>query len=125
MLPWQQRPATRGNLWLLGDAAGHCLPLTGEGIRFAFQDGDAAGALLARVLGGELTWEMASAAYDATVARHWRRIGMFTRFQTGVRHVPNAAFAPLAWIIARRIVRAWGLSRYLAWEHTPVPSLPG
>ncbi len=43
-LPWQQRPAVLDNLWLLGDAAGHCLPLTGEGIRFAFQDGDAGGA---------------------------------------------------------------------------------
>jgi flavin-dependent dehydrogenase len=123
MLPWQQRPATRGNLWLLGDAAGHCLPLTGEGIRFAFQDGDAAGALLARVLSGDLTWDTASAAYAGAVTRHWQRIGMFTRFQTGVRHVPNAAFAPLAWIIARRIVRAWGLTHYLAWEHTPVATL--
>ena len=47
-LPWQQRPAVRGNLWLLGDAAGHCLPLTGEGIRFAFQDGDVAGRLTQR-----------------------------------------------------------------------------
>lgn len=124
MLPWQQRPATRGNLWLLGDAAGHCLPLTGEGIRFAFQDGDAAGALLARVLGCEIPWEPASTVYAATVERHRERIGTFTNFQLFVRRVPNPCFAPLAWFVARRAVRSWGLTRYMAWEHTPVPQLP-
>jgi flavin-dependent dehydrogenase len=123
-LPWQQRPATQGNLWLLGDAAGHCLPLTGEGIRFAFQDGDAAGALVARVLESDLTWETASSAYAEIVERHRQRVGTFTRFQSFVRHVPNPCFAPLAWVIARRAVRSWGLKRYMAWEHTPVSALP-
>jgi flavin-dependent dehydrogenase len=121
MLPWQQRPATFGNLWLLGDAAGHCLPLTGEGIRFAFQDGDAAGRLLAQWLRGERTWEAASATYAATVERHRARIATFTKFQHFVRHVPNGLFAPMAWLLARRAVRAWGLTRYMNWEHQPMP----
>lgn len=124
LLPWHQRPAVIGSLWLLGDAAGHCLPLTGEGIRFAFQDGDAAGRLLARVLAGGMTWEEASEAYAGTVARHRLRVGTFTRVQEFVRHVPNSAFAPVAWILARRSVRAWGLTRYMAWEHDPVTVLP-
>jgi menaquinone-9 beta-reductase len=118
-LPWQERPAVRDHCWLLGDAAGHCLPLTGEGIRFAFQDGDAAGRLLDGVLAGALTWDAASAAYAATVARHRERVGTFTRFQHFVRHVPNAFFAPMAWALARRSVRSWGLTRYMAWEHAP------
>lgn len=125
MLPWHQRPATRGNLWLLGDAAGHCLPLTGEGIRFAFQDGDAAGALLARVLAGDLPWAAASHAYAATVERHRQRVGAFTHLQHFVRHVPNDLFAPLAWLIARRAIRQRGLTRYMAWEHPPVPAVIG
>jgi menaquinone-9 beta-reductase len=123
-LPWQQRPAVRDNCWLLGDAAGHCLPLTGEGIRFAFQDGDAAGRLLDGVLAGGLSWETASASYAATVARHRERVGTFTRFQNFVRHVPNAVFAPMAWALARRSVRSWGLTRYMAWEHAPDAALP-
>lgn len=115
LLPWQQRPATLGNLWLLGDAAGHCLPLTGEGIRFAFQDGDAAGRLVARWLASDIAWEDASRGYAAVVERHRARIGTFTTFQSFVRHVPNALFAPMAWGLARRSVRAWGLTRYMNW----------
>lgn len=121
-LPWQQRPTAIGNLWILGDAAGHCLPLTGEGIRFAFQDGDAAGGLLSAVLAGSMTWEAAGMAYAAAVARHRERVATFTRFQHFVRHVPNAAFAPMAWALARRSVRSWGLTRYMGWEHSPAPA---
>lgn len=120
-LPWQQRSSVLGNLWLLGDAAGHCLPLTGEGIRFAFQDGDAAGKLFARVLEDGMAWNDASGIYTTTVDHHRGRVGKFTDYQLLVRHVPNAAFAPLAWIIARRAVRSWGLARYMAWEHPDTP----
>lgn len=124
LIPWQQRPAVLGDLWLLGDAAGHCLPLTAEGIRFAFQDGDVAGRLLSRVLDGALSWDAASAAYAASVVRHRERIGTFTQFQRFVGRVPNVAFAPMAWMLARRAVRSWGLARYMAWEHEPATVLP-
>lgn len=123
-LPWQQRPAALDTLWLLGDAAGHCLPLTGEGIRFAFQDGDVAGRLLDEVLSGRCAWDAASAAYAGMVERHRARIGSFTSLQYFVRHVPNVAFAPMAWLLARRAVRRRGLARYMNWEHDPVPALP-
>ncbi len=122
-LPWQQRPAAIDRVWLLGDAAGHCLPLTGEGIRFAFQDGDVAGRLLDDVLANRRTWQAASAAYAATVERHRVRIGTFANLQHFVRHVPNAAFAPMAWVLARRAVRSRGLARYMNWEHDAVPEL--
>ena len=124
-LPWQQRPAVLGNLWLLGDAAGHCLPLTGEGIRFAFQDGDVAGRLINDALAGaDCPGTRRAHRMPRGRARHRERVGSFTRLQNFVRHVPNAAFAPLAWTIARRAVRSWGLTRYMAWEHAPAAPLP-
>ncbi len=119
-LPWQQRPAALDNVWVLGDAAGHCLPLTGEGIRFAFQDGDVAGRLLDHLLSGRSDWETASAMYAETVERHRARIGTFTHLQNFVRHVPNAAFAPMAWLLARRPVCSRGLTRYMNWEHDAI-----
>lgn len=122
-LPWQQRPAVFDTVWLLGDAAGHCLPLTGEGIRFAFQDGDVAGRLLDDVLSGRCAWNAASAAYAEMVERHRVRIGSFTNLQHFVRYVPNAAFAPMAWVLARRSVRSRGLARYMNWEHDAVPTV--
>ena len=70
---------------------------------------------------GIATGMHASAVYASTVERHRARVGSFTRLQHFVRHVPNAAFAPLAWVIARRAVRSWGLTRYMNWEHDPFP----
>lgn len=122
LLPWQQRPAVLGNLWLLGDAAGHCLPLTGEGIRFAFQDGDAAGGLLRAALDGETDWAVAGARYAAAVGQHRERVGKFIGLQRAVKHVPNRAFGALAWFMARRSVRERYLARYMAWEHDAVPA---
>ncbi len=120
LLPWQQRPATLGgtnNLWVLGDAAGHCLPLTGEGIRFAFQDGDVAGQLIAEVFAGRMAWEAAGMHYAAAVARHRERVGTFIGFQELVRHVPNRLFGAMAWVMGKRAVRERYLARYMAWEH--------
>ena len=42
--PHRLRPATEDGVFFVGDSAGHCLPLSGEGIRTAFYFGIAAGA---------------------------------------------------------------------------------
>ena len=41
--PHRLRPATEDGVFFAGDSAGHCLPLSGEGIRTAFYFGIAAG----------------------------------------------------------------------------------
>lgn len=61
------RRARAGQVFLAGDAAGHCLPLTGEGIRPALYFGQQCGKLIQRVLDGEATLEEALAAYDRLV----------------------------------------------------------
>ena len=43
-IPHQLRPATDDGIFLAGDSAGHCLPLTAEGIRTALYFGLACGA---------------------------------------------------------------------------------
>jgi flavin-dependent dehydrogenase len=42
--PHRLRAATDGEVLYVGDSAGHCFPLSGEGIRTAFYFGIAAGA---------------------------------------------------------------------------------
>ena len=46
-------------MFFVGDSAGHCLPLSGEGIRTAFYFGIAAGRELRAVLDGEQSREQA------------------------------------------------------------------
>ncbi len=51
-IPHQLRPATEDGIFFCGDSAGHCLPLTAEGIRTAFYFGIACGRELRSVLEG-------------------------------------------------------------------------
>jgi menaquinone-9 beta-reductase len=63
--PHRLRGATDGEVLYVGDSAGHCFPLSGEGIRTAFYFGIAAGRELRAVLGGAKTRERAFADYAA------------------------------------------------------------
>lgn len=124
ILPWHARSAVVHRLWVLGDAAGHCLPLTGEGIRFALQDGDTAGRLLRMALNQAISWETARSAYATATAGHRARVRAYTQFQALAGALPNAAYAPIVWTLGRRGAHALILRRYMAWEH-PAPALTG
>ena len=52
-IPHKLRRATEGGVFFVGDSAGHCLPLTAEGIRTAFYFGIACGRELRRVVDGQ------------------------------------------------------------------------
>ena len=51
-IPHRIRPATEDGVFFAGDSAGHCLPLTAEGIRTAFYFGIALGRELRAVARG-------------------------------------------------------------------------
>ena len=72
--PHQLRPAAEDGVFFVGDSAGHCFPLSGEGIRTAFYFGIACGRELRAVLAGEQTREQALAAYGAFSRRHAPRL---------------------------------------------------
>ena len=66
----QLRPAAEDGVFFVGDSAGHCFPLSGEGIRTAFYFGIACGRELRAVLAGAQRREQALAAYGAFSAAH-------------------------------------------------------
>ena len=61
--PHELRPAAEDGVFFVGDSAGHCIPLSGEGIRTAFHFGIAAGREIRAVLAGESGARQALAAY--------------------------------------------------------------
>ncbi|MFM9077932.1 MAG: NAD(P)/FAD-dependent oxidoreductase, partial [Solirubrobacterales bacterium] len=69
-IPHRLREATADGVFFAGDSAGHCYPLTAEGIRPAFYFGLALGALLADVLAGRSTRERALADYGRVSRSH-------------------------------------------------------
>ena len=65
--PSRLRDPVADRVFLVGDAAGQCIPLTGEGIRPALVYGQVAGRLVRRVIEGGPSLEEALGSYRATV----------------------------------------------------------
>jgi flavin-dependent dehydrogenase len=72
-------------VFCVGDSAGHCFPLSGEGIRTAFYFGVACGRELAGVLAGRQDRDAALAQYAAF---HDRHAGGFRRALALQRLIP-------------------------------------
>ena len=86
--PHRLRPAAQDGVFFVGDSAGHCFPLSGEGIRTAFYFGIACGRELRSVLRGERSREQALARYSAFSASHARAYGLALRLQWLIPRLP-------------------------------------
>jgi flavin-dependent dehydrogenase len=114
-IPHQLRPATEGGVFFVGDSAGHCLPLTAEGIRPAFYFALALGRELRQVLAGRATREQALARYAAFSAAHrWPFRALLTAQHLVGRLTDSATMRGAARLVGRRRVTHWMFERYLA-----------
>lgn len=86
--PHRLRRAGEDGVFFVGDSAGHCFPLSGEGIRTAFYFGIACGREIRSALDGESTPEEALTAYAAFSARHARAFGVALRLQRLIPSLP-------------------------------------
>ena len=86
--PHRLRPATENSIFFVGDSAGHCFPLSGEGIRTAFYFGIACGRELTAVLGHERSRTDAIARYAAFSAGHARAFAIAGGLQRIVPALP-------------------------------------
>ena len=113
-IPHALREAVEGDVAFVGDSAGHCLPLTAEGIRTAFFFGTALGHGLRAVVGGRATRAEALARYRAVhEARRWK-FRELKRLQDLV--LPANRLGVMGGIVAAaahpRVVR-WAFEHYL------------
>ena len=112
-IPHKLRPATEDGIFFVGDSAGHCLPLTAEGIRTAFYFGIACGRELRAVLAGERTHEAALAAYGAFSRRHARAFAWALALQRAIPALPPRLLARLLALVGRRRLSARAYGWYL------------
>jgi flavin-dependent dehydrogenase len=114
-IPHQLRPATENGVFFVGDSAGHCLPLTAEGIRPAFYFALALGRELRHALAGSITRDQALERYASFSAEHSWKYSWLLRAQHLVGR--TTATAGLRWTVgvfqARRLAY-WGFNHYLA-----------
>jgi flavin-dependent dehydrogenase len=112
-IPHRIREATEGGVFFVGDSAGHCLPLTAEGIRTALYFGIACGRELRGVLAGDRTRAAALAAYGAFSAAHRWKFEWMLRVQRLVPRVPPRLLAPALRAAARKRFVDWSFGHYL------------
>jgi flavin-dependent dehydrogenase len=127
-IPHKLRDSTEDGIFFAGDSAGHCLPLTAEGIRTAFYFGIALGRDLRAVVEGRSTKADALAHYHAFSAKHEWKFRWMLRTQKIVPRVPPRLLAPAIRAMGSQRFVDWSFDHYLniappsfAAEHPPAP----
>ncbi|MBZ0291493.1 MAG: NAD(P)/FAD-dependent oxidoreductase [Anaerolineae bacterium] len=112
-LPHSLREPIVGDVFLVGDAAGQCLGLTGEGIRPALYFGTYLGGLLCQVLESDLTLAQARDSYRKQVAE--RKVGYewLCRAQRVLPRLPLPLVRAAMAVVSQPIVLKYVLARYM------------
>jgi menaquinone-9 beta-reductase len=108
--PHRLRRAVEDGVFCVGDSAGHCFPLSGEGIRTALYFGVACGRELDAVLAGRHDRDEALRRYAAFHDGHARAFRRALRLQRLVPALPPRALAALLRALAPQplVDRAFG-----------------
>jgi flavin-dependent dehydrogenase len=114
-IPHKLRAAVEDEVFFAGDSAGHCIPLTAEGIRTALYFGLACGRELRTVIDGRATRAQALARYGAFSAGHERKYDCLFKLQRAIgRMTPSRAVTALAIAFESRRLSHWSFEHYLA-----------
>ena len=119
-IPHKLRRATEGGVFFAGDSAGHCLPLTAEGIRTALYFGVALGRELRGVHEGRQDREQAAARYAEFHDSHEWKFRWMLRAQKLVPRIPPRLLGPLIRLLGNRRFVEWSFNHYL--RIAPPPS---
>jgi flavin-dependent dehydrogenase len=112
-IPHRLRSSAEDGVFFAGDSAGHCLPLTAEGIRTALYFGIACGRELRAVLDGRQTVDFALRRYGEFSASHRFVFECMYAAQQSVRRLHGAPMNALVGLFGRRRVSHWAFRHYL------------
>lgn len=116
-IPHKLNTATEGEIFFVGDSAGHCLPLTAEGIRTAFYFGTACGRELSQVLTGQADSDQALRRYEAFCSRHDFQFKWLLRVQKLVPKIPPPILHLAVKLMQNKRFTAWAFNHYLRIAH--------
>jgi digeranylgeranylglycerophospholipid reductase len=112
-IPHKLRDATADDVFFVGDSAGHCLPLTAEGIRTAFYFGIACGRELRAVIDGRSDRATALRRYHEFSAAHEWKFKWMLRTQKAVPRVAPRLLAGALRAMERESFVNWSFGHYL------------
>ncbi len=112
-IPHKLRKGTEGGIFFAGDSAGHCLPLSAEGIRTALYFGIALGRELRGVVDGWQDREAAAARYAEFNDSHEWKFRWMLRVQKLVPKIPPRLLGPMVRLLGNRRFIKWSFNHYL------------
>jgi menaquinone-9 beta-reductase len=112
-IPHKLRSATEGGVFFVGDSAGHCLPLTAEGIRTALYFGIELGGQLRAVVEGRRSRETAAARYAEFNDAHEWKFRWMLRTQRWLPKIPARLQQLLIRLCGNRRFVEWSFGHYL------------
>ena len=105
----------RDGMFVVGDAAGHCLPVSGEGIRPALVFGQLAGRLAERVRVGELTLDQALSRVPRVHPPRGHGYRFLDRLQSILTGCPTRSSPSSRATIGSRRVLPWAVDATGTW----------
>lgn len=111
--PWVLRRPVVGQIFVVGDAAGQCLPITGEGIRSAVFFGQACGDIVQNVIEGRVPLSQGLQEYESLVNGFKGGYNLLRNWQLRLSHWPYFLVFLLYAATALRPVSRSLLSRYV------------
>jgi flavin-dependent dehydrogenase len=112
-IPHKLRDGTADGVFFVGDSAGHCLPLTAEGIRTAFYFGIACGRELRAVVEGRSTRAEALVRYHDFNATHEWKFKWMLRVQKLIPRIHPRVLAPSLNAMGNKAFVDWAFEHYL------------
>jgi menaquinone-9 beta-reductase len=112
-IPHKLRRATEGGVFFTGDSAGHCLPLSAEGIRTALYFGIALGRELRVAVEGQQTREQAAATYVEFHDSHEWKFRWMLRVQRLIPRIPPRILGPAIRLMGSKRFVDWSFDHYL------------
>jgi flavin-dependent dehydrogenase len=102
--PWTLREPAVGNIFLVGDAAGQCLPFTGEGIRPALYFGQYCGKIVQRIIDGEITLQEGLDQYRVFVDSYRPFFRTLLLIQKTLITFPNSWITGIGILVSKKSV---------------------
>jgi flavin-dependent dehydrogenase len=112
-IPHRLRAATDDGVFFVGDSAGHCLPLTAEGIRTALYFGIACGRELRAVVEGRQPIAAALARYGDFSESHRPKFDAMLLAQRTIPRVPPRLLHPAIRAMQAKRFVDWSFGHYL------------
>jgi flavin-dependent dehydrogenase len=116
-IPHKLRDATADGIFFTGDSAGHCLPLTAEGIRTALYFGIACGRELRAVHAGQKSRAQALSDYSAFSSSHRFPFESMLKVQRLIPRIAPRLLGPSLKAMGTKRFVDWSFGHYLQIAH--------